>query len=63
MNAFLDDSMVLPPGDFDRKTLLPIMHMAKKKLKERREKEKALKEQQGLFKIEITVPEILPGLF
>ena len=51
MNAFLDDSMVLPPGDFDRKTLLPIMHMAKKKLKERREKEKALKEQQGLFKI------------
>ena len=39
------------------------MHMAKKKLKERREKEKALKEQQGLFKIEITVPEILPGLF
>ena len=50
--------MVLPPGDFDRKTLLPIMHMAKKKLKERREKEKALKEQQGLFKIEITVLEL-----
>lgn len=42
MNGFLDDSMVLPPGDFDRRTLLPIMHMAKKKLKERQMREKEL---------------------
>ncbi|KAF6019968.1 SLC4A3 [Bugula neritina] len=38
MNAFLDESIVLPPGDFDRKTLLPIMHMAQKKMNERKAK-------------------------
>ena len=43
MNAFLDDSIVLPPGDFDRQTLLPIMHMAKKSLKAKREKLKKAK--------------------
>lgn len=44
MNAFLDDSIVLPPGDFDRKTLLPIMFMAKKKLQKKMEREKAMVE-------------------
>lgn len=47
MTSFLDDSLVLPPGDFDSTTLLPIMQMAKQKLKERKEreeKERAAKE-------------------
>jgi len=39
MNAFLDESIVLPPGDFDKQTLLPIMHMARKKLKEKQDKQ------------------------
>lgn len=36
MNLFLDESMVLPPGDFDKNTLLPIMHMARKRLSDKR---------------------------
>lgn len=31
INQFLNDSIVLPPGEWDRKTLLPIMEMAKKR--------------------------------
>ncbi|XP_067931352.1 band 3 anion transport protein-like isoform X2 [Watersipora subatra] len=45
MNAFLDDSIVLPPGDFDRKTLLPIMHMARKSLKAKIDKKMAAQRQ------------------
>ncbi|XP_077997828.1 band 3 anion transport protein-like [Glandiceps talaboti] len=33
INEFLDDSMVLPPGDWNRDTLLPIARMHKKKMK------------------------------
>ena len=44
INEFLDDSIVLPPGDWDKKTLLPIMDMAREKsqakLKKKKEKEK-----------------------
>ena len=36
INEFLDDSMVLPPGEWDKKTLLPIMDMARKKSKAKR---------------------------
>ena len=36
--SFLDDSLVLPPGDWDRKTLLPIMDMARKKARQNRKK-------------------------
>ena len=38
INEFLDDSMVLPPGEWDKKTLLPIMDMAKKKAQFRKKK-------------------------
>ncbi len=44
INEFLDDSMVLPPGKWDRKTLLPIIDMAIKKAKLRKSKEMASKE-------------------
>ena len=36
INLFLDDSIVLPPGDWDQKTLLPIMDMARKRAQVRR---------------------------
>ena len=36
INLFLDDSIVLPPGDWDQKTLLPIMDMARKRAQIRR---------------------------
>ena len=48
MNEFLDGSLVLPPGDFDSTTLLPIMHMAHQKLKEREAKIKAERERRKL---------------
>ncbi|CAH1788172.1 unnamed protein product [Owenia fusiformis] len=47
INEFLDDSMVLPPGDWDKKTLMPIMDMAKKNLR-RRKKAKKAEEKAGL---------------
>ena len=53
MNEFLDESLVLPPGDFDSSTLLPIMHMAQQKLKEREAKKKAKQEEQKLSKSNI----------
>jgi hypothetical protein len=31
VNDFLSDSIVLPPGDFDKELLLPIIETAKKK--------------------------------
>lgn len=30
INEFLDDSIVLPPGDWDRKSLLPVDDIKKK---------------------------------
>ena len=38
INEFLDESIVLPPGDWDQKTLLPIMDMARKKARAMRRK-------------------------
>lgn len=43
INDFLDDSIVLPPGDWDKRTLLPIMSMAREKSKARRAVEAAKK--------------------
>ena len=40
INEFLDESIVLPPGKWDKKTLLPIMDMAKEKARQRQLKEK-----------------------
>ena len=47
INEFLDESIVLPPGDWDQKTLLPIMDMARRKAKVRRRKREKEKEKQG----------------
>ena len=38
INGFLEDSIVLPPGDWDHRTLLPITHMARKRAQMRRQK-------------------------
>ena len=42
LNEFLDDSLVLPPGELDKKTLLPVLNMVREKsrLRRRRRKEK-----------------------
>ncbi|KAK7501372.1 hypothetical protein BaRGS_00007497 [Batillaria attramentaria] len=45
INLFLDDSIVLPPGDWDQKTLLPIMDMARKRAQIRRRKKQKEKEE------------------
>ncbi|XP_048237893.1 anion exchange protein 2-like isoform X2 [Haliotis rufescens] len=49
INSFLDDSIVLPPGDWDQKTLLPIMDMARKRANLRHRKKKKQEEQTGLL--------------
>lgn len=38
LNEFLDDSLVLPPGELDRRTLLPVLNMAKEKARLRKRK-------------------------
>ena len=47
LNHFLDESVVLPPGEIDKDTLLPIISMAKEREKEkkrkREEKERKIK--------------------
>ena len=42
LNEFLDDALVLPPGELDKKTLMPVLNMAKEKtiLRKRRKQEK-----------------------
>ncbi|XP_067929937.1 band 3 anion transport protein-like [Watersipora subatra] len=55
MNEFLDESMVLPPGDFDSNTLLPIMHMAQQKLKEKEAKKKAEQEAKRLASSSLSI--------
>ncbi|KAK6165534.1 hypothetical protein SNE40_022447 [Patella caerulea] len=52
INGFLDDSIVLPPGDWDQKTLLPIMDMARKRAHIRRRKKQKLEEQEELIEKE-----------
>lgn len=44
LNIFLDDSMVLPPGDFDQQTLMPILYMAKQKQRDKLLKKKQAEE-------------------
>ncbi|XP_063411589.1 band 3 anion transport protein-like [Mytilus trossulus] len=52
INGFLDESIVLPPGDWDQKTLLPIMNMARKKAKLKRKKQQKEEEKQALLEKE-----------
>ena len=49
INEFLNESIVLPPGDWDQKTLLPVMDMARKRAKTRRKKLKKQEELEGKF--------------
>ncbi len=39
INEFLDDSIVLPPGNWDKDTLLPIMDMQRKRQQARKRKQ------------------------
>ncbi|XP_052080375.1 anion exchange protein 2-like isoform X4 [Mytilus californianus] len=52
INEFLDESIVLPPGDWDQKTLLPIMDMARKKARLKRRKQQKEEEKQALLEKE-----------
>ncbi|XP_076088046.1 band 3 anion transport protein-like isoform X4 [Mytilus galloprovincialis] len=52
INEFLDESIVLPPGDWDQKTLLPIMDMARKKARQKRKKQQKEEEKQALLEKE-----------
>ncbi|XP_060562813.1 anion exchange protein 2-like isoform X2 [Ruditapes philippinarum] len=52
INEFLNESIVLPPGDWDQKTLLPVMDMARKRAKIRRKKQKKKEELEALIKKE-----------
>ncbi|KAF5295459.1 hypothetical protein FQR65_LT10447 [Abscondita terminalis] len=47
INEFLDDSIVLPPGDWERQALLPIEELKAKSEAIRRRKENALKKASG----------------
>jgi len=42
INSFLQDSIVLPPGEYDEKKLRPIVDMARQRIQNQRAK-KALK--------------------
>lgn len=52
INEFLDESIVLPPGDWDQKTLLPIMDMARKRAKAKRRIKQKEEEKQALLEKE-----------
>ncbi|XP_059167054.1 anion exchange protein 3-like isoform X2 [Physella acuta] len=52
INSFLDDSIVLPPGDWDHRTLLPITHMARKRALLRKQKKQQLDEKEALLEKE-----------
>ncbi|XP_035660515.1 anion exchange protein 2-like isoform X3 [Branchiostoma floridae] len=47
INEFLGDSIVLPPGDFDRRLLEPIARLQRKRLRRRRQK---LQDEDGVLK-------------
>ncbi|XP_045178660.2 anion exchange protein 2-like isoform X2 [Mercenaria mercenaria] len=53
INEFLNESIVLPPGDWDQKTLLPVMDMARKRAKIRRKKLKKKEELEALIQKEV----------
>ncbi|XP_060080773.1 band 3 anion transport protein-like [Ylistrum balloti] len=50
INQFLDESIVLPPGDWDQKTLLPIAEMNKKRARLRKRKKQKEEEKKALLK-------------
>ncbi|XP_021352339.1 band 3 anion transport protein-like isoform X2 [Mizuhopecten yessoensis] len=50
INQFLDESIVLPPGDWDQKTLLPIAEMNKKRARQRKRKKQKEEEKKALLK-------------
>lgn len=54
INEFLDESIVLPPGNWGRKTLLPIMDMARKKAKQRKKRRQKKEKEMGKTLIHIT---------
>ncbi|KAK3587039.1 hypothetical protein CHS0354_008062 [Potamilus streckersoni] len=49
INTFLDESIVLPPGDWDHKTLLPIMDMARRRARSKRRKKEKEEERNALL--------------
>ncbi|CAI9716066.1 anion exchange protein 2-like isoform X1 [Octopus vulgaris] len=60
INDFLTESIVLPPGDWDHKTLLPIMDMARKRAnlrlrKKQKQMEKEAEKTNGLMGVTETV--------
>lgn len=59
INEFLDDSIVLPPGDWERQALLPIEEIKAKSEAIRRRKENALKKAQEAQGI-LPKPAVLP---
>ncbi|XP_055870394.1 anion exchange protein 2-like isoform X2 [Biomphalaria glabrata] len=56
INSFLDDSIVLPPGDWDHRTLLPITHMARKRALLRKQKKKDMEEKEALLYDKSDIP-------
>ncbi|KAH9489557.1 Anion exchange protein 3, partial [Bulinus truncatus] len=56
INSFLDDSIVLPPGDWDHRTLLPITHMARKRALLRKQKKKEIDEKEALLYDKDNIP-------
>lgn len=55
INEFLDDSIVLPPGDWERQALLPIEEIKAKSAAIRKRKENALKKQEEGMKLLLPV--------
>ncbi|XP_035824346.1 anion exchange protein 2 isoform X3 [Aplysia californica] len=51
INSFLEDSIVLPPGDWDHRTLLPITHMARKRAQLRHQKKQQSEEKEGMAEV------------
>lgn len=56
INDFLTESIVLPPGDWDHKTLLPIMDMARKRAHLRLRKKQKQVEKEALLETKGKVP-------
>lgn len=49
INDFLQDSIVLPPGEYNKKTLLPIVDMARKKQETKRARRPTKELSTGLY--------------
>ena len=46
MNEFIDDSVVLPAGNWDKELLLPILRTQNIKMRQRRQKQDAIMEEE-----------------